>query len=127
MPRPYSEDLRQRVIADVERGNSRRAAADKFGVSASFAIKLKQLWDKVGSVAPKRLGGAKQHALEPHTALVERMVSERPDATLDEYRAYLADAGVRVGRSSIDRFLKAKGLSFKKKPARQRAGASRRR
>ena len=127
MPRPYSEDLRQRVIADVERGNSRRAAADKFGVSPSFAIKLKQLWDKAGSVAPKRLGGTKQHALEPHTALVERMVLERPDATLDEYRAYLADAGVRVGRSSIDRFLKAKGLSFKKKPARQRAGASRRR
>ena len=127
MARAYSEDLRQRVVADVERGNSRRAAAEKFGVSVSFAIKLKQLWDRSGSVAPKRIGGTKRHALEPHVAVVERMVSEHPDATLDEYQAYLAKAGIDIGRSSVDRFLKAKGFSFKKKPARQRAGTARRR
>ena len=124
MARAYSEDLRQRVVADVERGNSRRAAAEKFGVSVSFAIKLKQLWDRSGSVAPKRIGGTKRHALEPHVAVVERMVSEHPDATLDEYQAYLAKAGIDVGRSSVDRFLKAKGFSFKKKPVRRGTGSA---
>ena len=40
MPKPYSLDLRERVVSYVEAGHSRRAAAAHFRVSPSFVINL---------------------------------------------------------------------------------------
>src|SRR5947207_10825205 len=58
MPKAYSGDLRERVIEAVERGASRREAADRFEISASSAIKWLQRWRKSGSAAPKPRGGS---------------------------------------------------------------------
>jgi transposase len=44
MPRAYSEDLRRRVVADVDKGLSIRAVADKYSVSPSFVSKITCLW-----------------------------------------------------------------------------------
>ena len=52
MGRPYSEDLRIRIVAAVEAGGSCSAAARQFGVSPSCAIKLLQRFRRTGSVAP---------------------------------------------------------------------------
>jgi transposase len=115
MARPYSEDLRARVVAEVEAGASRRKAAARYQVSISFVVKLMQRWRCTGSLVPGRSGGRRPHRLEEHGELVRRLIAERPDRTLEELAARLAIEGVQVGRSSIDRFLKAIGLTRKKR------------
>ena len=52
MARPLSKDLRERIVAAVECGQSRRAAAGRFRVSVSCVIKLMQRWRETGSVDP---------------------------------------------------------------------------
>ena len=86
---------------------SRRAAARKFAVSISFAVKLVQRWRRTGTLKPVRIGGTRAYALAPHDALVRSLIAEKPDITIDELHARLAGEGVRVGRSSIGRFLLA--------------------
>jgi transposase len=66
MPKPYSQDLRERVVGHVEAGHSRRAAAAHFGVSPSFVINLMTAYRLRGSLAPKQLGGRRHAKLDPH-------------------------------------------------------------
>ncbi|RAI20853.1 IS630 family transposase, partial [Afifella marina DSM 2698] len=56
MGRCYSMDLRERVVARIASGHSRRSTAEHFGVSESFAIKLMQRQSRAGSAAPARQG-----------------------------------------------------------------------
>ena len=115
MARPLSLDLRERIIGAVEAGLSRRAAAERFQTSASCVIKLVQRWNETGSAAPGRMGGHKAFALAEHEGLVRQLCAEQPDITLDELHAHLAAARVQVGRTSVHRFLKALGLTRKKR------------
>jgi len=114
MAKPYSLDLRERIVRAVEAGSSRRGAAEQFSVSESCAIKLVQRWRRTGSVAPGR-GRKKPFALADHEACVRALLSAQPDATLEELKAQLAGQGIVVGRSSVDRFLKALGMTRKKR------------
>jgi transposase len=113
MGRPYSQDLRSRIVAAVEAGATRRATADQFAVSVSCAVKLVQRFRRTRSLEPGPRG-RKPFALAEHEALVRELVAEQPDVTLDELTHSLEDRGIRVGRSSVNRFLKACGLTFKK-------------
>jgi len=115
MPRPYSEDLRERIVAAVESGASRRSAAGQFGVSVSCVIKLVQRAHETGSVAPAQIGGYRDYALAGHEALVRRLVKTQPDMILEELREALAKEGVRVSRTSIWRYLSAIRLTLKKR------------
>lgn len=115
MARPLSVDLRERIVRAVESGSSRREAAEQFAVSDSAAIKLVRRWERTGSVAPGKIGGHKQHALREHEAVVRALVAAQADITLEELKARLAEQGIVVGRSSVDRFLKALGLTRKKR------------
>jgi transposase len=58
MPKPYSCDLRERVIEMVEAGASRHEAAEHFGVSVSSVVKWMQRWNESRSAAPKPRGGS---------------------------------------------------------------------
>lgn len=122
MPRPLSMDLRRRIAAAVHSGVSRNAAAARFSVAPSTVIKLMQALTRTGSLEPKRMGGHRQAILAPHAAAVRALVEETPDATLEELKAALRRKKIRVGRSALAAFLAKLGLSFKKNPARQRAG-----
>jgi putative transposase len=113
MGRPYSEDLRSRIVAVVEAGESRNAAAQQFAVSVSCVVKLMQRFRRTGSVAPGPRG-KKPYALAKHAAVVIELVAAQPDLTLDELTQALADRGIRVGRSSVNRFLLARRLTLKK-------------
>jgi transposase len=119
MARPYSRDLRERVVRDVEDGASRRAVARKYRVSVSFVIKLVQRWRRRGSVSPGQIGGQKSYALAGHAELVSGLVRARPDLTIDELQAYLAERGIAVCRSGVGRFLVALGLTRKKRRSMQ--------
>lgn len=130
MGRPLSMDLRERIVRAVEGGRSRRAAAAQFAVSESCAIKLMQRWERTGSVAPAPIGGRKQYKLAAHADRVRALVDAWPDATIDELWAALKGAGIAVGRSAVGRFLRALGLTHKKRrstPPSRRGPTSRRR
>ena len=68
MPKPYSLDLRERVVSYVEAGHSRRAAAAHFRVSPSFVIRLMTAFRQRGAVTPKALGGCGDTASSTRTA-----------------------------------------------------------
>jgi transposase len=126
MAKPYSDDLRGRVVRAVEGGSSRREAAGQFDVSASFVVKLMQRFQATGSFKPGDFGGHREPKLARHEAVVRELVDEAPSATLLELQKRLRERGVEVGKSSIDRFLKRLRISFKKNALRGRAEASRR-
>ena len=120
MARPYSMDLRERVVAAViGEGMSCHAAAARFGVAASSAIKWVQRVRATGSAAPSRMGGRRTRTLSgPHRDwLLERTAT---DFTLRGLVAELAERGVRVDYVQVWRFVHAEGLSFKKKRAARR-------
>ena len=125
MPKPYSQDLRERVIAAVAGGKTRHAAAAQFRVSVSSAIRWVQRWQATGAVAAKPTGGSTS-PLEQHEAELLALAGEKPDLTLDEFCAVLQERKITTSRVSVYRFFGRHRLSFKKNSARQRAGARRR-
>jgi len=112
MPHPYSLALREQIIRAVERGISRRTAAQLFDVSLAFVVKLMQRWERDHTLSPKRV---QTHLLAPHGHLVRAIVSAEPRITIDELRARLAEQGVVVGRASLGRFLVASGLTYRRR------------
>lgn len=125
MARPLSMDLRERVLEAVEGGSSRCAAAERFGLSASCAIKLMQRWNETGSLEPGQMGGHKEHALAAHAERVRALVQARPDLTIDELHAQLTRDGIAVGRSAVGRFLQHLGLTRKKRRSMRPSRAAR--
>lgn len=117
MTRPYSLDLRERVVRAVEAGASCRSTAATFEVSVSFVIKLMQRWRRRGSVAPDRYGGWKRSALADHAARVRELLMVEPDLTIAEMRRRLGQEGIYASPAAISRFLSAAGLTRKKRPS----------
>ena len=116
MTRPLSNDLRQRLISAVDGGMSRRAAAKRFGVAASTAIKWVQQWRKTGSFRPRPQGGDnRSRRIEAHGEEILALVEETPDITLAETAPHLEQAhGLRVAPSTGWRFFDRHGVSLKK-------------
>jgi transposase len=85
----------------------------RLAVSQSCAIKLMQRWKDTGSVAPAVPSAKKAFALAPHEKLVRSLIAAEPDITLTELQARLADEAIVVGRTTIHRFIKALGLTYK--------------
>ena len=126
MTKPLSNDLRHRVIGAVDEGMSRRAAAERFGVSASTAIRWVQQWRQTGSVHPRPQGGDnRSHRIEAQADEILALVEETPDMTLAEIAAHLQRAqGLRVAASTVWRFFARRGITLKKNGTRQRAAAA---
>jgi len=127
MARAYSIDLRERVVAAMASGASTRAAAARFGVSVASAVRWSQRHRRTGGVAPGRLGGHRKPVLLPERDWLLARIAAEPDLTLRGLLGELADRGVKASYGALWSFLAREGLSFKKKPVRQRAGSSRHR
>ncbi|AWV20120.1 Transposase (plasmid) [Roseomonas mucosa] len=122
MSKALSVDLRERVVAAVVAGASCRAAAARFGVSASSAIRWRALSREAGSVAPGPLGGDRRSAhIEAHAALILALMERKSDISLTEIRAELARAGVAVGITTIWRFFRRHQITRKKRPRTPRS------
>lgn len=121
MGKPYSLDLRKRVIEAIEGGETRREAADRFSIGVSTAVNWMRGWEASGEIAPKPSGGSRS-PLDDHAEVLLGLVAERPDLTLDEVVVCLGERGIGGSRSAVWRFFDRRGISFKKKPARGRAG-----
>jgi transposase len=123
----HSEDLRSRVVAEVASGSSRRAAAERFRVSASSAVRWAKRHAQGGSVSPLPRGGRSRSPLEPHAAWLLALVAAEPDLTLAEIVARVADAhGLATTDVSLRRFFRRHQISLKKNAVRRRAGPPRR-
>jgi putative transposase len=121
MGRPYSLDLRERVVGAVEEaGMSRRQAAARFGVGVSTVIVWVRRFRRTGSAAPGKMGGYKPKAISGahHVWLLQRC--REKDFTLRGLVAELAERGLKVDYRSVWNFVHAEKLSFKKKRRRQR-------
>ena len=124
MVRPYDMDLRERVVAAVEAGDSRRSAARRFGVSESVAVKWLRRVALTGSVKPARMGGYRRPALEGQRDWLLARIAQDADVTVRGLSAELAARGVKASSYAVWSFFKREGLTFKKKPARGRAGSA---
>jgi transposase len=125
--KPYSIDLRSRIVAEVAAGSSRREAARIFRVSPSSAIRWTELQEETGSVSPRPRGGKPRSPLEPHAAWVLELISKEPDLTLEELEEQIfKELKLSTTERSIRRFFARHGISFKKNSARGRTRSSRR-
>lgn len=118
MARPYSIDLRGRVVKAVAGGMSRRQAASLFGVAISTVVDWVRVWRATGSIAAKPMGGDHSSRLKGERVWLLGRIEGAPDLTLEEIRAELNDRGIRVGYGTVWRFFAAEGISFKKRMAR---------
>jgi transposase len=112
MAKPFSDDLRERMVRAVEAGRSRHEVGRIFGVSASCVIKLMGRYRESGDFRPHKFGGYKRPVLIEHEQTVRSLVSARPDLTISDLRNELAALGINVGRSSVGRFLQRLQLTF---------------
>src|SRR5260221_13036033 len=102
MPHPLSNDLRQRVVAFVEAGNSCNEAARHFDTSVSFAVNLMALVRETGSIEPRPIGGKRHGKLDPAEAFLLAFVERAPDGTMPKLAAaLLAKKGLRVAPQSL--------------------------
>jgi transposase len=105
MGQPLSMDLRVRLLAAVDGGMSCRAAAARFGVAPSTAIRWRAQRRDAGDLAAKPQGGDMR----------SRRVEERKDITLAELRLALAEIGLTVSVAGLHRFFARRGMTRKKR------------
>jgi len=118
MAKRYSQDLRDRVIDAVERGEmSRREAGRHYKVSQSVAIKWLERLERHGSREPVGHGGHRASKLMPHRQFLEAARAEKSDLTLQALCDRLsAERGVKADTSMMSRFFRKIGVTFKKRP-----------
>jgi len=122
MVRPYSLDLRERVVAAVASGQSCRDVAETFGVSVASVVKWSQRLRRTGTAAAKPMGGKRPVLLAGQRAFILKRIEQVPNISLRMLASELAARGVVVSYGAVWRFVHREGMSFKKKPRRGRAG-----
>lgn len=116
MGKPYSMDLRERVVGAVEQdGLSRRQAATRFGVGISTVIRWVRRLRETGRIEPGKMGGhrPKKIAGAHRDWLIERC--HNADFTLRGLVAELAGRGLKVDYRSVWEFVHAEKLTHKKR------------
>jgi transposase len=114
MPRPYSNDLRERAIDEVRSGASRREVAEQFNVCPSTVINWMRRWRETGNGAAKPSGGSVSR-LDSYAKWFLNLIAGQPDMTLDEVVVAKKAARIPGSRSAVGRFFLRHGISFKKK------------
>jgi transposase len=122
--KPYSQDLRDRIIQALEAGTAtQHAIAERFCVSGSFVEKLWQRRRRSGSSAAKPHAGGRQGHLKDHLEFLRSEVAKQPDATLADLRARLVAAqGPQVSTATLCRALQRLKLPLKKSRSTPRNG-----
>jgi len=125
MTRPYSIDLRERAVAQIEAGETIREAADALGISPSCIAKWTKRKRETGSRMPGKMGGHRKRTLSGEAAVwLERRLAERA-FTLRGLVEELGERGVTTGLRAVWVFVRDRQLTFKKNSASRRAVTSR--
>jgi transposase len=113
--KPYSEDLRARIVQTVQAGTSNSETARLFGVSFSSVKRYVRIASRGESLDPRKGGGRPPKTDEVTKKLLEEDVKERPAATVSERRSFLECTTSKVlSDSTVRRLLKKMGFSRKK-------------
>lgn len=116
MGKSYSMDLRRRVVAAVEAGQSTGAAAARFAVGKATVGTWCRLFRHTGDVAPAPQGAPRRSKLDPHEVFILGLQRENLDISLAEIVARLAaERGVKTCPSSVSYFFQKRGITFKKR------------
>ena len=115
--RPYSEDLRCRVVNAYESGEGTiDEVAAQFGVGTAFVKKMLRLHRAGESLKPKHGGGGQPRLKDEHQQWLRAAVETRPDATLGELKEFLAaECQVTVSEPTVCRELQKLNLPRKKR------------
>jgi len=122
----YSQDLRDRVLRALERGERPTAIARRFEVSRVWVHRVRERWQKGGIRCSLPMGGHRRSCLAALEPLVRHWLEQQADLTLAETCRRLAERGVTIHVPALWHQLDRWGLTFKKNPTRQRARARRR-
>ena len=114
MARPYSQDLRDRVVGSVARGRTCRATAALFGVSVASVVKWSQRWRATGNAAAKQMGGWRQLRLKREREWLLARIAEKPDLTLRAVVAELPNAARQRVTGRCGAFSSTRGSRLKK-------------
>jgi len=121
MAKTYGQDLRERVLAAVEAGASRRAAAKRFEVGVSTAIGWVRAWFEEGRNTAKPTGGdPRSHRIEAQRDAILGAIAAQPDIRLAELAAMLERAPTaRFAPSRVHRVLVRHRITLQKDGAGQ--------
>jgi transposase len=110
----YSEDLRKKIVAAIERGMSKAQAARLFDVSLSSIKRYSRTARQGGSLEPRKSPGRPPKADEKARVLLEKDVEGRPAATIGQRRSFLEHlTGTTLSDSTVRRLMKRMGFSQK--------------
>jgi transposase len=127
MGAPYALDLRERVVAAFRSGMSRLETATLFQVSESSVQRWSRLDREKGDLAPRPMGGNRPFALAAERDRILERIAQQPDLPLRALLAELKSRDIEVSYFALWNIIDRAGLSFKKKPARERTGPPERR
>ncbi len=123
MPSSLSLDLRRRIAAAVAAGETVRAAAARFGVSPSTAVRLGQRARAGQDLAARPRGGSPARLVTGAVAdWIRARLTEKPDVTVRALAAELGARGTAMTHDTVWRFMRQEGLTFKKNSGGSRTG-----
>ena len=110
----YSEDLRKKIVASVERGMPKAQAARLFDVSLSSVKRFSRTAREGGSLEPRKSPGRPRKIDQKARVLLEKDVEERPAATISQRRRFLEHlTGTSLSDSTVRRLMKRMGFTQK--------------
>lgn len=124
--RAYSQDLRDRVLRALERGERPALIARRFEVSRVWVYQVREDWQAQGRRSSLPMGGYRRSCLAERESQVRAWIKAEVDLTLAEICARLGREGVQIKVPALWHQLDKWNLTLKKNPARQRARAQRR-
>ena len=112
--RAYSEDLRKKIVAAIERGMSKAQAARLFDVSLSSVKRYSRIAREGGALEPRKSTGRPRKTDQKAQLLLEKDVEERPAATISQRRRFLEHiTSTPLSDSTVRRLMKRLGFSQK--------------
>lgn len=122
----YSQDLRDRVLRAIERGDRPTEIANRFEVSREWIYQVRNRFHGQGIRSSFRIGGHRQSRLASSEKVIRGWIQTDVDMTLVEISDRLKKRGVDIKVSALWHQLNKWGLTYKKNSARQRARKRRR-
>jgi len=119
----YSQDLRDRVLRGLERGEGPTHIARRLEVSRDWVYAVRNRLKETGERCSHQVGGYRRSRLADSEGLLREWITERADLTLEELRERLDEHGIEIKTTALWHQLNKWGLTFKKNSARQRARA----
>ena len=117
----YSQDLRERVLRALDRGERPAEIARRFEVGRVWVYKVRDRLQKTGERGSFQIGGHRRSRLADLEPLLRSWIATAPDLTLVEMQDRLAQQGVAIKVGALWHQLNRWKLTFKKNSARQRA------